>query len=139
MAKTRNRSQNVGSSNGGDTEQIRTQLAAIEDEWLKSRAEGNLEISEELIDDSYQGVTSNGVPQAKEEFLLAIARSASSQSRAEQSDRNIRVHGVLAVSTGLASVYSGERSHFFRYLRVFRKAEGRWRLIASQSTRVREA
>jgi Domain of unknown function (DUF4440) len=139
MAKARNRGQNIGSLNSGNTEQIQTQLAAIEDEWLKSRAEGNLEISEQLIDDSYRGITSNGRPQTKAEFLQAIAQSASSQSCADHAERNIRVHGVLAISTGLASVSSGARSHSFRYLRVFQNADGRWHLIASQSTRVREA
>jgi hypothetical protein len=139
MAKTRNRNQNIGAFNRGDIEQMRTQLAAIEDEWLKSRAEGNLEISEQLIDDSYEGITSNGSPQTKAEFLQAISRLADPQSRAEHAERNIRVHGALALSTGLASVYAAERSHSFRYLRVFRNTDGKWRLIASQSTRVREA
>ena len=134
MAKTRFRNQNIGSFN--DTEQIRTELAAIEDEWLKSRAEGNLEISEQLIDDSYLGTTSKGLAQTKGEFLQAIARSASPQSHAEHAERNIRIHDTLAISTGIASVFLGARSHAFRYLRVFRHIEGKWRLIASQSTRV---
>jgi hypothetical protein len=139
MAKTRNRNQSAVSPNTGDTERTRTQLAAIEDEWLKSRVEGNPETSEQLIDDSYQGITSDGHLQTKAEFLKAISRSASSHSRAEQAERNIRIQDVLAISTGLASIHSETRSHSFRYLRVFRNADGRWRLIASQSTRIREA
>jgi len=137
MAKARNRNQNIGSFD--DTEQIRTELAAIEDEWLKSRVEGNLVISEQLIDDSYAGITSKGLPQTKGEFLQAIVRSASPESHAEHADRNIRIHGALAISTGHASLSLGERSHAFRYLRVFRKTHGKWHLIASQSTRVGEA
>jgi Domain of unknown function (DUF4440) len=137
MAKTRNRNRN--SDGFDDTEQIRTELAAIEDEWLKSRVEGNLEISEQLIDDSYTGVTSKGLPQTKGEFLQAIARSASPKAHPEHAERNIRVHGALAISTGIASVSSGARSHAFRYLRVFRNTGGSWHLIASQSTRVGEA
>jgi hypothetical protein len=137
MAKTRNRSQNMGGFD--DMEQTRTELAAIEDEWLKSRVEGKLEISEQLIDDSYAGITSKGLPQTKGEFLQAIARSASPKAHPEHGERNIRIHGALAISTGLASVSSGARSHAFRYLRVFRNTDGKWRLIASQSTRVGEA
>jgi len=137
MAKTRYRNQDIGSPK--DTEQIRTELADIEDGWLKSRIEGNLEISEQLIDDSYAGTTSKGLPQTKGEFLQAIIQSASPQSHAEQAERNIRIHGALAISTGLVSVSSGARSHSFRYLRVFRNTDGKWRLITSQSTRVVEA
>lgn len=139
MAKMRTRTQSGGSPKPGDMEQTRTHLAALEDEWLESRAKGNLEISEQLIDDSYQGATSNGHLQTKAEFLLAISRVASSQSRAEHTERSIQIQGVVAVSTGLACIYSGARSHSFRYLRVFRNADGRWRLIASQSTRIQGA
>jgi hypothetical protein len=139
MAKTRNRSRNMPTINNGDAEQTLKYLAAIEDEWLDSRLAGNLEISEQLIDDSYQGITSNGYSQTKADFLHAISRSASSQSRAEHTERNIQIQGFVAISTGLVSLYSGARSHSFRYLRVFRNMDGRWRLIASQSTRVREA
>jgi hypothetical protein len=136
MAKTRYRNQNIGSFT--DAEQIRTELAAIEDEWLKSRVEGNLKISEQLIDDSYEGITSKGLPQTKGEFLQAIVRSASPTSHAEHAERSIRIHGALAISTGIASVSSEACSHAFRYLRVFRNTDGKWRLIASQSTRVGE-
>jgi hypothetical protein len=137
MAKTRSRNSNTGLSS--DTEQIRTELAAIEDEWLKSRVEGSLGISEQLIDDSYTGITSKGLPQTKGEFLQAIVRSASPNSHAEHAERNIRIHGTLAISTGIALVSAEERLHAFRYLRVFRSTDGRWHLIASQSTRVGEA
>ena len=139
MPKTRNRNRDVGPFNNQDTEQIRTQLAVIEDEWLKSRVEGNLEFSEQLIDDSYQGITSNGCLQTKAEFLEAISRSACSQSHAEHGQRNIQIQGVFAISTGLVSVYSSAHSHLFRYLRVFSNSGEGWRLIASQSTRVLEA
>jgi hypothetical protein len=137
MAKTRSRNPNTGLPN--DTAQIRTELAIIEDEWLKSRVAGDLEISEQLIDDSYAGVTSKGLPQTKSEFLQAVVRAASPNSHAEHAERNIRIHGTLAISTGIALVSTAERSHAFRYLRVFRNTDGKWHLIASQSTRVGEA
>src|SRR5215472_9341460 len=133
MARTRNRGRTVGSFNDGDPKQMGAQVAAIEDEWLKSRSEGDLGISEQLIDDSYRGITSDGRPQTKGEFLQAIARSASSQSRAEHIERNIQVYGLVAISAGLVSVSSSVQSHSFRYLRIFRNIDGKWRLITSQS------
>lgn len=137
MAKARNRNRSIDGFD--DAEKIRTELAAIEDEWLRSRVEGNLQISEQLIDDSYAGITSKGAPQTKGEFLQAIALSASPNAHPEHAERNIRIYGALAISTGIASVSSGPRSHAFRYLRVFRNTDGSWHLIASQSTRVGEA
>jgi hypothetical protein len=95
MPKTRNRNRDVGPFNNQDTEQIRTQLAVIEDEWLKSRLEGNLEFSEQLIDDSYQGITSNGCPQTKAEFLEAISRSACSQSHGGCFDFRVNVSSSI--------------------------------------------
>ena len=103
-----------------------------------SDAQGDLEFSDRLIDDSDRGVSSNGLPQSKPEFMHAIARSATSHSGAEHAERNVQIHGGMAISSSIATVHSQESAHSFRYMRIFLNAEGAWRLVASQSTHVRE-
>jgi hypothetical protein len=112
-------------------------LTALEDEWLASRLRGETEVTERLIDERYQGHTSDGVAQTKADFLSAIQSAGSRYTESEQSERTLRVLGDAAVSTGIIKLRSPERSHSFRYLRVFCKSEGAWRIVASQATRLR--
>jgi hypothetical protein len=113
-------------------------LTALEDEWLSARLRRDLEATARVVDDSYEGSTSDGVVQTKEDFLRAV-ESAHAFDEGSHSDRRVRVDGHIAVSTGTAQVQSAGRRHVFRYLRVYRRSDGEWRLIASQSTRLRSA
>jgi len=112
-------------------------LTALEDEWLASRLRGETEITERIIDDRYQGHTSDGLVQTKADFLSAVQSSGSRYTESEQSERTVLVLGNAAVSTGVIKLRSAERSHAFRYLRVFNRNEGQWRIVASQATRLR--
>jgi|SRR5579871_1102090 len=134
MAKGRFRSAKL---EGRDPEIVRTELAVLEDEWLASRLRGETELSANLLDENYQGITTSGGLQAKADFLQAIPASATNVTEAGHGERNIRVFGEVAVSTGVATLKSSGREHAFRYLRVFRHHAGEWRLVASQATRSR--
>jgi|SRR5215469_2890327 len=111
-------------------------LTALEDEWLASRLRGDLESTERLLDERYQGHTSDGLAQNKEDFLRSVQSSGSRYAESEQTDRTLRVLGDAAVSTGVVTLRSPEKFHSFRYLRVFSKNSGEWRLVASQATRL---
>jgi hypothetical protein len=113
-------------------------LAAIEDEWLASRVRGELESSDRLLDESFYGSTSDGTMQTKPEFLRAIQSRGSHFSESGQSERAVRVFGDTAVSTGVVTLISPARNHAFRYLRVFRKSAGEWRLVTAQATRLKK-
>ena len=113
-------------------------LSSMEDEWMAARLRGDTESTERLLDDSYQGATSDGQPQTKADFVRAV-ESSRVFTDSGHTERKIRVHGNVAVSTGLATLRSPDRELSFRYLRVFRKRGGEWRLIASQSTLLRDA
>jgi hypothetical protein len=112
-------------------------LTALEDEWLASRLRGDTDVTERLIDERYQGHTSDGLVQTKADFLSAVQSSGLRYTESEQNERTVRVLGDAAVSTGVIKLRSPERSHSFRYLRVFSKSEGQWRIVASQATRLR--
>jgi hypothetical protein len=114
-------------------------LSRVEDEWLAARLRGETESTERLLDDAYQGATSDGLPQTKADFVRAIETSGTAATDSNQTERSIRVYGTVAVSSGVATLRSPDRANSFRYLRVFRKSGGEWRLIASQSTRLRVA
>jgi ketosteroid isomerase-like protein len=109
-------------------------LSQTEDAWMAARLLGKSKIVEQLVDDAYRGATSRGLPQNKKEFMQAVDSSAGAFAQFVHSDRAIEVLGNVAISTGVATLSSPKRRHAFRYLRVFSKTKGKWKLIASQST-----
>ena len=58
-------------------------------------------------------------------------------------DRTVRVHGDLGIVNGVSEMHverDGKEQRFtVRYLAVYAKAQGMWRMIAWQSTRVPDA
>ncbi|WP_426608809.1 nuclear transport factor 2 family protein [Bradyrhizobium sp. McL0616] len=111
-------------------------LSSLEDDWFSERMRGIATISEDLIDDSYFGSNSDGDVQSKPQFLASIARSTPSFDQGHQKDRELRVYRDIAISSGVAELSSAKRNHAFRYVRIFKKARGSWKLIYSQSTRI---
>jgi Domain of unknown function (DUF4440) len=109
-------------------------LSQTEDAWMAARLLGKSKIVENLIDDGYRGATSRGLPQTKKEFLQAMEASMGVFTHCVHSERAIDLVGNVAISTGVATLSSPTRRHAFRYLRVFAKNKGKWKLIASQST-----
>lgn len=109
-------------------------LLQMEDAWMAARIMGKSKIVEQLVDDAYRGATSRGLPQTKKEFVAAIDKSAGDFAQCVHSERAIDLRGDVAISTGVATLSSPKRRHSFRYLRVYAKTKGKWRLIASQST-----
>jgi len=117
------------------TEQDSLVLSAIEDEWLASRLRGETATSERLLHEAYKGTTSDGLPQTKADFLRALESTGPRLMQSEHRERDIRIYGDTACSTGVAALTSSNREHSFRYLRVYRKSAGEWRLVAAQATR----
>ena len=109
-------------------------LSQTEDAWMAARLLGKSNIVDQLVDDAYRGATSRGLPQTKKEFMQAVESSAGAFTQYVHSERVIEVLGNVAVSTGVATLTSPKRKHAFRYLRVFSKNRGKWKLLASQST-----
>lgn len=109
-------------------------LQGIEDEWLAERIRGESESTQRLLDDDYQGSTSSGAPQTKADFVNAVNSARRDFENYLHTERNIKIHGDTAISTGVATLRASDRLHSFRYLRVFLRKHGEWRLIASQST-----
>jgi len=133
------KTESVKATSGPDPQLSRAKLGTLEDEWMIARVRGDMKFSDRLIDESYQGITSDGLLHSKSDFMQSIAKWAPFHVSAERRESNIQIHGDVAISTGLVTMHGKERASSFRYLRVFRNAEGKWRLIASQSTRFREA
>jgi hypothetical protein len=139
MVKRRTGKQGSEQIPAEDRELHRTLLWKIEDDWLTARLRGETESTERLLDETYQGGTSDGLAQTKADFVRSVKSSRAFYTDGSQTGRSIQLHGDTAVSTGLATLQTENQRYAFRYLRVFRRSEGEWRLIASQSAGLRTA
>jgi len=135
----RSRKSDVERASEEAREHNRERLAALEDEWLSARLRLDVDAAAQLVDESYEGGTSDGAVHTKADFLSAIGASSGRFDEAAHSDRRIRIDGDVALSSGVARFQAGDRRHAFRYLRVYRLINDEWRLVASQSTRVANA
>ena len=111
-------------------------LSQTEDAWMAARLLGKKKVVEQLIDDAYRGATSHGIAQTKNDLVDSVKTSTASFTECVHSERAIELVGNVAVSTGVATLTSPKRRHAYRYLRVYAKSRGKWRLIASQSTTI---
>jgi hypothetical protein len=118
------------------SEEERDLIFNLEDEWLASRMRGDIDSTLRLLDDDYQGTTSDGVAQTKMDFVHSLELAGPSAMSSEHVQRSVRTYADVAVSMGCAIMRSAKGEHSFCYLRVYNKKDGEWRLIASQSTRL---
>jgi Domain of unknown function (DUF4440) len=109
-------------------------LSRTEDEWMAARLLGKKDIVEQLVDEAYRGATSYGRPQTKQDLVDSAESVPGYFTECVHSERAFDLVGTGAISTGVATLTSPTRRHSYRYLRVYAKKQGKWRLIASQST-----
>jgi lysylphosphatidylglycerol synthetase-like protein (DUF2156 family) len=72
---------------GDQQQQEVTLLSKTEDNWLDARVRGETSFSGELLDDAYQGATSDGVLQTKADFIQSIGTWARDLTQNTPADR----------------------------------------------------
>src|SRR5262245_3477034 len=110
------------------------EIMKLEDQWVQSRAAKDPTVSKELLADDYLGATPTGQAQTKQQFIDAVTAGTLFAGTAEMMDRKVRIYGDTAVSTGFVTGVVGVDKS--RYIRVYVKRNAKWRLVASQGTRV---
>src|SRR5215475_13271213 len=109
------------------------EIMKIEDQWVQSRATKDPTVSKDLLADDYLGANLTGQAQTKQQFIDGVTAGAFA-GKAEMMDRKVRIYGDTAVSTGFVTGVAGADK--VRYIRVYVKRNNKWRLVASQGTRV---
>src|SRR5258708_2183825 len=93
---------------------------------------------ESLFDDELVWTHSSARVDSKQGFIDTVLSGAVRYLKIEISDQVVRIHGTLAVTTGLAAMRAllkgEERDLFNRYTAVWSKRSGNWRMVAWQST-----
>ena len=117
------------------TEDEIMKIMKMEDQWVQSRGTKDPTTSKDLLTDDYLGANLTGQAQTKQQFIDGVTAGAF-PGKAEQTDRKVRIYGDTAVSTGFVTGVAGADK--VRYIRVYVKRDNKWRLVASQGTRVTE-
>lgn len=122
-------------------EWLRTQLAAggaeqelraLETARTEAIRAGDAATLEKIYDDDFHGVTSGGQTVDKTRILEVLKRAANGPI-AEIRDQEVRIFGETAVVTGLIHL---NPANAFRYTHIYARKDGRWRMIAGQSTNI---
>src|SRR5262245_47926643 len=112
------------------------EIMKLEDQWVQSRATKDPTMTRDLLSDDYLGASLTGQALTKQQFIDGVAAGTSFPGKAEVTDRKVRIYGDTAVSTGVHTGAVGADK--VRYIRVYVKRDNKWRLVASQGTRVTE-
>lgn len=94
----------------------------------------------EVLADDLTYTHSNGLLDGKEQFLAALEAGKTLYQSIQSEEIKVRLLGEMAVLNGVAAVKvftNGQTNEFrIRYTDIYAKRDGRWQLIAWQSTRL---
>jgi len=110
------------------------EIMKIEDQWVQSRATKDPTMAKDLLSDDYLGANLTGQTMNKQQTIDGITAGTLFAGKAEMTDRKVRIYRDTAVSTGVVTGVVGVDKS--RYIRVYVKRNNKWRMVASQGTRV---
>lgn len=118
-------------------------LREVDSQWNRLRLASNTAALGALLDDDFVLTHSDGRVQHKADYLADLDRRTRVNHAIDNHDVEVRRHGDTAVVTGRTVQNGiGEQGPFqgiFRFTRVWVLHDGRWRLLASHSSRLPEA
>src|SRR5215470_3657265 len=123
----------VQAANKKSSSKAEDEIMKIEDQWVQSRSTKDPTVTRDLLTDDYLGGSLTGQAQTKQQFIDGVTAGGFA-GKAEQTDRKVRIYEDTAVSTGFVTGVGGADK--VRYIRVYVKRNNKWRLVASQGTRV---
>jgi uncharacterized protein (TIGR02246 family) len=117
---------------------IETELSSLEDRRCAALIQGDVASLAELLSEDLLWTHSSAHQDTKSSFLAALGEGAARYLKIDRSEEKIRVRDDVAVITGVAdmrAVVKGEEMVLRnRYLNVWTREAGRWRMSAWQST-----
>ena len=117
-------------------------LLKIDASWNSLRLESDVEGLGRLLCDDWLLTHSDGRVQHKADYLQELATRQRRNTRIDNEDVQVRLHGDTAVITGTsvqAAISDGKPwEGRFRFTRVWLLRDGQWQMLASHSSRLVE-
>jgi len=109
--------------------------------WAAAAVKGDLAELEKVLANDLVYTHSSARTENKAQFIDALRTGATKYESIDYDEMNVRVYGDTAVLNAVARVKVTPRgqstnSMNLRLLHVFHKNQGRWQMVAHQSTRI---
>ena len=122
------------------TQQAEQEIRLRETRRFEAMVRADLATLDEILADDLTYTHASGAHESKAQFIANLKSGQVKYESLTPEDTHIRLYGSAGVVTGMARVtvqVGGERKSFrLRYTDVYVKADGRWRMIAWQATRL---
>ena len=120
-------------------------LLDAEQVWVRSLVTGDPDLLARLVDDGFTFIGPDGNYEEREAYLdgyRALPAMGVKVESVELHDVHVRVLGDTGIVTGRVvarvQVKSDTMVENVRFTRVYRRHDGRWRMVAGQGTRIPE-
>ena len=116
-------------------------VAAVEQRRIDALITADIHVLDEIIDEHYTHIESNGTSRTKAAFLADVAKREFSFDLFEIVENHIRIFGDTAVVAGTYRNIVRVRGQaqpvkHARHLRVYVQRGGSWKLVAHQATEI---
>jgi len=133
---------NTSPANDGASAQLTAQLTAQADAWDQAIVAKNAAAVAANVAPDFTQIESGGAVIGRDEFIKDLLDPTLRIDPYKVEDFGIRVYGDTALLTGrirMTGVSEGKPfvSHF-RYIDIYVKREGAWKVVSIQTTRMRE-
>jgi len=122
-----------------DPRSVELEIKSLEARRFQALTAADVPALEKLLSDDLVYTHATGWRQTKAEFLASLRTGEIQYHSFTSADVKVRVYGGTAVVTGRASVKARAKGQELNvdlvYLEAFVKQDGRWLLVAWQSTR----
>lgn len=119
-------------------EQAIAQVMETEAQWVAAHRQLNTDVIDAIMAHDYTQITDSGAVLGKEEVLPTYQTTERHWEIAEGDEYQVRIYGDTAVVIGRWRGKGINHGHAFdyqaRFMAVYVKRDGRWQLVADQST-----
>ena len=128
---------NTDTENSGDSappadaDQVLAQLTDLENEWTVANLNADKKKLERILADDYVGLTPEGKPEGKAEYLRTIKRD-SSVEKWDLDDLKVTLRGDRATLTGKITLRVEGKDVVYNFTDKFVWRDGRWQATSSQ-------
>jgi len=124
-------------------EENRHEIDRLEDAWRSALLTSDTKAMNALLADDYMAITPSGTLQTRDDTLENLRSGKVHFTLLDITDRKVRFYGSTAVVTSQANIQAttpdGPVTGHYWYTRVYaRNAQGQWKIVSFEASRVRE-
>lgn len=122
-----------------ETSNVEQEIRKLEEVGREATLKNDAAVLDRLLAESWMNTNAGGTVTTKAQLMEILKTSPFKIMSIENDDVKVRVYGETAVVTGRSKSTRGGRDNALatgevRFTRVYAKPQGRWQVVAAQST-----